>query len=183
MSLDGRDAENRRIAWAADVVCSLSDNIQETFGIVPIEAMAAGLPVVVTDWDGYKDTIRDGVDGFRIPTIAPKPGLAGDLARRHALGIDTYDFYCGHSSALVAVHSQKLTQAFIELFQSPELRKKMGDAGSLRARQNYDWRVIIPRYEELWKEQTKCGLQRRLRFFRNWKSSAALIWPGRLDLR
>ena len=183
VSLDGRDAENRTIAWAgADVVCSLSDNIQETFGIVPIEAMAAGLPVVVTDWDGYKDTIRDGVDGFRIPTIAPKPGLAGDLARRHALGIDTYDFYCGHSSALVAVHSQKLTQAFIELFQSPELRKKMGDAGSLRARQNYDWRVIIPRYEELWKEQTKMRLAAKAAVLQETgKSSAALIWPGRLD--
>ncbi len=33
----------RETAWAsADVFCSLSDNIQETFGIVPIEAMAAG---------------------------------------------------------------------------------------------------------------------------------------------
>ena len=28
--------------------------------------MAAGLPVVVSDWDGYRDTVRDGVDGFRI---------------------------------------------------------------------------------------------------------------------
>ena len=69
VTLDGRIAENRETAWAsADVFCSLSDNIQETFGIVPIEAMAAGLPVVVSDWDGYKDTVRDGIDGFRIPT-------------------------------------------------------------------------------------------------------------------
>jgi glycosyltransferase involved in cell wall biosynthesis len=33
--------------------------------------MAAGIPVVVSDWDGYKDTVRDGVDGFRIPTFKP----------------------------------------------------------------------------------------------------------------
>ena len=124
MTLDGRVAENRDTAWSgADVLCSLSDNIQETFGIVPVEAMAARLPVVVTDWDGYKDTVRDGVDGFRIPTLAPQPGLAGDLAHRHALGVDTYDLYCGHSSSLVAVQGQKLTQAFIELFKSPDLRK------------------------------------------------------------
>ncbi len=71
VTLDGRVAENRETAWAsADVFCSLSDNIQETFGIVPIEAMAAGLPVVVSDWDGYKDTVRDGIDGFRIPTLS-----------------------------------------------------------------------------------------------------------------
>jgi len=56
--LDGRSNEVRDTAWAAaDVFCSLSDNIQETFGLTPIEAMAAGLPVVVTDWDGYKDPV------------------------------------------------------------------------------------------------------------------------------
>jgi glycosyltransferase involved in cell wall biosynthesis len=67
--LDGRLADQRALAWAAaDIFCSLSDNIQETFGITPIEAMAAGLPVVVSDWDGYRDTVRDRSDGFRIPT-------------------------------------------------------------------------------------------------------------------
>lgn len=77
ITLDGRQAEVRQLAWAgADVFCSLSDNIQETFGIVPIEAMAAGLPVVVSDWDGYKDTVRDGIDGFQIPTLMPRAGLA-----------------------------------------------------------------------------------------------------------
>jgi len=186
VTLDGRVAENRETAWAsADVFCSLSDNIQETFGIVPIEAMAAGLPVVVSDWDGYKDTVRDGVDGFRIPTLAPAPGLAGDLAHRHALEIDTYDMYCGHSSSLVAVHAQKLTQAFIELFQSPELRKKMGEAGRLRATQDYDWRAIIPRYEELWDEQTKIRLAAKKAREEGAKKSgkplAPSVWPARLD--
>ena len=186
VTLDGRIAENRETAWAgADVFCSLSDNIQETFGIVPIEAMAAGLPVVVSDWDGYKDTVREGLDGFRIPTIAPAPGLAGDLAHRHALEIDTYDMYCGHSSSLVAVHAQKLTNAFIELFQSPELRKQMGEAGSVRATQDYDWRTIIPRYEELWDEQTKIRLAAKKAREEGAKASgkpmAPPIWPARLD--
>ena len=62
---NGKSAEERRRAWAsADLFISLSDNIQETFGLTPIEAMAAGLPVIVTDWDGYKDTVREGEDGF-----------------------------------------------------------------------------------------------------------------------
>jgi alpha-maltose-1-phosphate synthase len=184
VTLDGRVAENRETAWAsADLFCSLSDNIQETFGIVPIEAMAAGLPVVVSDWDGYKDTVRDGIDGFRIPTLAPAPGLAGDLAHRHALEIDTYDKYCGHSSSLVAIHAQKLTNAFIELFKSPELRNKMGEAGRLRATQSYDWRTIIPRYEELWGEQTKIRLAAKKAQEEDTKSkpSAPQVWPARLD--
>ena len=104
ISLDGRDGDLRNAAWAcADVFCSLSDNIQETFGITPVEAMAAGIPVVVSDWDGYKDTIQDGVQGFRIPTLMPYAGFGRDLALRHALEMDTYDQYCGNSCALIAV--------------------------------------------------------------------------------
>ena len=131
VTLDGLEAAARQTAWAgADVFCSLADNIQETFGITPIEAMAAGLPVVVSDWDGYKDTVRDGVDGFRIPTVAPPAGLGGDLALRHALEIDNYDRYCGYVCSLVAVDVQATAQAFARLFQSPRLRNADGSGRS-----------------------------------------------------
>ena len=177
VTLDGREAENRAVAWAcADIFCSLSDNIQETFGIVPIEAMAAGLPVIVSDWDGYKDTVRHGVDGYRIPTIGPKPGLGGDLAVRHALGIDTYDMYCGYSSSMIAIHSQKLTQAFVDLFTSSELRRAMGAAGQKRAKLEYDWKTIIPRYEELWLSLAELREKAKSK-----KTKASNIWPARLD--
>ncbi len=177
VALDGRKAEDRQTAWAgADVFCSLSDNIQETFGIVPIEAMAAGLPVVVSDWDGYKDTVRDGIDGFRIPTLMPQPGLGGDLALRHALEIDTYDMYCGHTCSLVAVDIQATTQAFIRLFQSPELRREMGEAGRARARAVYDWATIIPQYEALWAQLTEI---RKIQS-RDLKP-LAYPWPARMD--
>ena len=52
---------------AADVAVSLVDNPQETFGLAVAEAMA-GVPLVVSDWNGYRDLVRDGLDGFRIPT-------------------------------------------------------------------------------------------------------------------
>ena len=61
-----------RCCWAAaDLFLSLVDNPQETFGLAPVEAMAAGVPVVVSDWDGYRYTVSDGVEGFRVPTLAP----------------------------------------------------------------------------------------------------------------
>ncbi len=177
VTLDGRKADDRQSAWAsADVFCSLSDNIQETFGIVPIEAMAAGIPVVISDWDGYKDTVRDGVDGFRVPTLMPQTGLGGDLALRHALEIDTYDMYCGHACSLVAVDVQATAQAFIRLFQSPELRQRMGEAGRVRAYEVYDWSVIIPQYEALWENLSEIR-----------KSQAPALkplphpWPARMD--
>src|SRR5262249_28020302 len=58
LQIDGRSADARAAAWAAcDVFTSFSDNIQESFGLAPVEAMAAGLPAVVSDWDGYRDTV------------------------------------------------------------------------------------------------------------------------------
>ena len=179
ITLDGRQASVRQTAWAgADVFCSLSDNIQETFGIVPIEAMAAGLPVVVSDWDGYKDTVRHGIDGFRISTCMPQAGLATDLALRHALEVDTYDMYCGHTCSLVSVDIEATAQAFVQLFKSAELRKQMGQAGKQRAQQLYDWRAIIAEYEALWQEQTQLRLAAQTA-----KQGTALqhVWPARID--
>lgn len=177
VTLDGRQPADRHTAWAgADVFCSLSDNIQETFGIVPIEAMAAGIPVVVADWDGYKDTVRDGVDGFRIPTLMPGAGLGADLALRHALEIDTYDMYCGHTCSLVAVDVEAAANAFKQLFSSPELRQRMGEAGRQRATEVYDWAAIIPQYEALWAQQNELR-QAQAKDLK----PLAHPWPARLD--
>ena len=177
VTLDGRKAAERETAWAgADIFCSLSDNIQETFGIAPIEAMAAGLPVIVSDWDGYRDTVRDGMDGWRIPTLMPQAGLAGDLALRHALEIDTYDQYCGLTCSLIAVDVEATTKAFVNLFISPDLRRQMGKAGQIRAQQVYDWASIIPQYEALWAQLT----QLRVAGAKTLKP-AAHPWPARMD--
>lgn len=177
LSLDGRQGDNYQQAWAgADVFCSLSDNLQETFGLTPIEAMAAGLPVVVSDWDGYKDTVRNGVDGFRIPTLMPAAGSGRDLALRHAFAIDAYDMYAGHTCSLVAVDIEAAAQAFDRLFASPSLRRQMGDAGRQRAREVFDWQTIIPRYEQLWAE---------LAVMRKNQAPAQAApkhpWPARMD--
>src|SRR3990172_1135729 len=73
--VDGRKPQERAGAWAgADVFTSFSDNIQESFGLAPVEAMAAGLPAVVSDLDGYRDTVVDGGTAICIPTAMPEPG-------------------------------------------------------------------------------------------------------------
>ena len=176
-NLDGRIANNRNNAWAcADIFCSLSDNIQETFGLVPIEAMAAGLPVVVSDWDGYRDTVRDGIDGFRISTLMPQAGSGGDLSKRYGLEIDTYDMYCGFSSTLVSVDISATAKSLELLINSNELRKNMGQAGKERAKRIYDWKHIINQYEALWSELSeirKLG-SKDLKFLNH-------PWPARMD--
>jgi glycosyltransferase involved in cell wall biosynthesis len=151
--VDGRDQDDALDTWAAaDVFVSLSDNIQETFGLTPIEAMAAGLPVVASDWDGYRDTVRDGIEGFLAPTLIPPSPLGMPLAERHETGVDNYDKYCGHAGQFASVDTDACAAAFERLFASPELRARMGDAGRARARAVYDWKVIVGRHQALWAE-------------------------------
>ena len=175
--LDGRNLKNRKIAWScADIFTSLSDNFQETFGITPIEAMATGLPVVVSDWDGYRDSVRHGIDGYLVPTSMPQNGLGVDLALRHALNIDNYEMYCGHTSSFISVDISAATDAFVKLFTSSELRQKMGAQAKRRACEEFDWKSIINQYESLWDKLTTLRLKDSLEF-----KPYSYKWPERLD--
>ena len=150
---DGRKEFERTSSWAAaDIFISLADNIQETFGLTPIEAMAAGLPVVVTDWDGYRETVRDGEDGFRIPTWTPPSGSGASLAAAHEAGVDSYDMYCGLACAHVAIDHGVLAERLTALVRDDALRARMGDAGRRRAAEMFDWAVVFRRYQDLWGE-------------------------------
>jgi alpha-maltose-1-phosphate synthase len=150
IAVDGNHQDDYDEAWAgADVFVSLSDNVQETFGITPLEAMAAGLPVIVSDWNGYKDTVRDGVDGFRIPVIMPSAGSGIDLAARHDQEVDTYDYYIGRLSMTTVIDVGILTQRMVDLAGSETLRKKLGGSGQRRVNMDYDWPVILSLYKEL----------------------------------
>jgi phosphatidyl-myo-inositol alpha-mannosyltransferase len=49
----------------------------ESFGMVLVEAMAAGIPLVASAIDGYRDIVRDGVDGLLVPPHDPSALAAG----------------------------------------------------------------------------------------------------------
>ena len=70
------------------VFVSLPDNIQETFGLVVIEAMASGLPVVGSDWDGYRDLILDGETGCLVPTRMVRGATVQATTRLHCENSD-----------------------------------------------------------------------------------------------
>lgn len=149
--IDGRDPDLRAKAWSgSDIFVSLSDNIQETFGLTPIEAMAAGLPVIVSDWDGYQDTVRHGVDGFRVRTVAPAPGQGQALSRGLETASLNYDQYCWAAAQATAVDIADFTEHFTTLAANPELRRRMGAAGRTRALEFYDWPIVYRQYQALW---------------------------------
>lgn len=151
--VDGRAADARFDVWsAADIFFSLSDNYQETFGLTPLEAAACGLPAVVSDWNGYRDTVVEGRTGFRVRTWAPPPGSMGDLAHAYHAGTMNYDHYIGHTCLAVAADMRECTERLLALAHSPELRQSMGEAARRHAVENFDWKVIVGRYRELWQE-------------------------------
>ncbi|MDR3551939.1 MAG: glycosyltransferase family 4 protein, partial [Clostridia bacterium] len=75
-----------------DLFCAPSICDSESFGVAAVEAMACGVPVVVSNADGFREVVVDGKTGFIVPkrdfaTLANKMFLlARDPALRRAMG-------------------------------------------------------------------------------------------------
>ena len=67
-------AENTRAMYQQASICILP-TLEDGFGLVVLEAMACGVPIIVTEHAGAKDCVRQEIDGFVIP-----PYNAGSIA-------------------------------------------------------------------------------------------------------
>jgi len=95
------DEVKHRELEQADVLCAPSLG-GESFGMVLTEAFAAGTPVVASNIAGYRDVVRDGVDGILVPPadaqalaealrdLYEEPGRRRELALAAARGASRF---------------------------------------------------------------------------------------------
>jgi phosphatidylinositol alpha-mannosyltransferase len=85
------DEQKARYFASADIFCAPATG-QESFGIVLLEAMAAGVPIIASDIHGYKRVVERNVQGILVEPKNPRAlaaalyALARDPDLRHELG-------------------------------------------------------------------------------------------------
>ena len=147
-----------QVLAAADVFTSPADNLQETFGLSLLEAMMAELPLVVTDWNGYRDLVRDGVNGFLVPTldILSDSSSADELDLAYADGRLNYDQMIGLRSLGVIVDHRAYVQAFGALLRDPLQRSAMAASALEVLQQKFSPAAVTSAYRCLWNDLAEC---------------------------
>ena len=120
------DDDKARYFASADIFSAPSTG-QESFGIVLLEAMAAGVPIVASDIHGYKNVVQRNVDGLLVEP------------RNH----------------------RALAAALYTLAQDPATRRRMGEAGRVKAPE-YSWDRVTERVVAYYREVRARVLTERL---------------------
>ncbi|HEU4321629.1 MAG TPA: glycosyltransferase family 4 protein [Roseiflexaceae bacterium] len=110
---------------AAD--CVVEPSVYEPFGMVAIEAMAAGTPVIVSDIDGLREIVTDE-SGIRVAFEEHRVPARPD--------------------------SVALASAQIRLLADDQLRSRLGSAGQQRVQTHFSTTALIPYVLELYTRHT-----------------------------
>jgi len=122
-------AEARQLySHAAAFVCP---SVYEPFGIINLEAMACGIPVVASAVGGIPEVVRDGETGLLVP-----------------LGALTDD---GSGPRDAAAFEHGLATAITTLLADPTRRTAMGLAGQRRAVAEFSWQRVAGETLELYR--------------------------------
>lgn len=150
--IDGSDAElSQGSRCASDIFMSLSDNPQESFGLTPVEAMAAGLPVIASDWNGYRHSVINGETGILVKSHMPSTeGTLGiRISDRHFGLVDPEPKYSGTLAQLVSIDIGAAAEALVTLAQDSDMRREMGKWARHHAVTHFDWCHVVDSYLDL----------------------------------
>jgi D-inositol-3-phosphate glycosyltransferase len=153
---------------AADVFTSPVDNIQELFGLSIVEAMACGIPIVASDWSGYKDIVLHGKTGYLVPTI-----WSYDMADRITtlapllVGNSTEHVLAQHT----VVNMSMLLRNISTLLDNGELRLAFGERARRHAVEKFSWSAVMKQLEGLWLDQWREIIQHKNAGLRSYASS------------
>jgi glycosyltransferase involved in cell wall biosynthesis len=144
--VDPDDDAKSNLYAAADFFVSVADNVQETFGLTLLEAMDAGLPLLVSDFDGYSELCSDDV-GIRVPT---RWGRVDHLQEIQSV----MDERTAHRLAAqsLSIDVPVLAKGMEMLFSNPDSRQKMSKASRKRFDEHFDHKRLIGTLESLWDE-------------------------------
>ncbi|GAA1869089.1 glycogen synthase [Myceligenerans crystallogenes] len=109
-------------------------SVYEPLGIVNLEAMAVGLPVVGTATGGIPEVVDDGVTGALVPIEQSDDGTGTPL----------------DPDAFVA----DLADALTRLVADPARAAAMGEAGRVRAERHFSWTAIAERTLDVYRQIT-----------------------------
>lgn len=150
------DDERSNLYGLSDIFVSPSDNIQESFGLTLLEAMAHAKPVVASDWSGYRDIVVDGSTGFLIPTHTYAYAFE---AAALLMPIDpSTQRTTGRIAQSTTVDIPALTKKVELLVRSKPLRVQMGETGRRRIELDYSWKTVASQYAELFAAQKERAL-------------------------
>jgi glycosyltransferase involved in cell wall biosynthesis len=104
--------------YAAADLLVLSSFPPESFGLVLIEAMSCGLPVLAHDIPGVRSIVSDGIDGF-----LAQPGIADDLAEKIVTLLDNPRLRremgkCGRTKAIEHYDWVKVSSKLVQAYEA-----------------------------------------------------------------
>ena len=157
--LDGDDPAVRGNVWfAADVFVQPADNVREDHAWATLSAMAAGLPVLASDFGAARDMINHGVEGILVPAWLPEAGQGADLALPPELALlpeareQAFAAQCATVNQVTAVDGAAMAEGLTALAVNEDRRRAMGEAARRRVRESFDWQRVIAGHRALWAE-------------------------------
>lgn len=139
------NTEKHLLYSAADIFVSPSNTISESFGLSIVEAMFHKLPIVCSAWSGYREIVRDGIDGLLVPV--DWNGHVVDQLELSYIAGDVRGF-----ENLASVDPAGLAERLRRLAASADLRRSLGERAYSRATAEYSMDTVLDRFCALFQE-------------------------------